>query len=132
MISVRANEAMTFFNGTSISDAPRSVRALRRQSMFYFGTRLSGMKLIEFLVENRYELKPGWLRKHNNEPRIVRPRQVAFYIARQMKFTFPAIGRHFGGFHHTTVCYGVVQVKERLQSDLELKEFVDSVIEQAL
>lgn len=49
---------------------------------------------------------------------IVRPRQIAMYLARLMTpKSFPEIGRHFGGRDHTTVMFAAQRVQELCESE---------------
>jgi chromosomal replication initiator protein len=50
--------------------------------------------------------------------RLVWPRQVAMYLAREnTDLTFPDIGRRFGGRNHTTVMHAVKRTADRLTTD---------------
>jgi chromosomal replication initiator protein len=50
--------------------------------------------------------------------RLVWPRQVAMYLARESTaLTFPDIGRSFGGRNHTTVMHAVKRTADRLTTD---------------
>ena len=52
--------------------------------------------------------------------RLVWPRQVAMYLARESTdLTFPDIARRFGGRNHTTVMHAVKRAADRLTSDPE-------------
>lgn len=58
---------------------------------------------------------------------IVRPRQVAMYLAKTMTLkSLPEIGRRFGGRDHTTVLHavrkieGLVAIEERLADEVEV------------
>lgn len=70
--------------------------------------------------------------KHYNVPRadlvsarrtrtIVRPRQIAMYLAKVMTpRSLPEIGRHFGGRDHTTVLHAVRKIEELSGADATL------------
>ena len=50
-------------------------------------------------------------------PRIVWPRQLAMYLARELTGeSLPAIGRHFGGRDHTTVLHACRRATAKLSS----------------
>jgi len=58
-------------------------------------------------------------------PRIVWPRQVAMYLARELTAeSLPSIGRHFGGRDHTTVLHAWRRTKERISDDIAARELV--------
>ncbi len=57
---------------------------------------------------------------------IVRPRQVAMYLAKTMTtLSLPEIGRKFGGRDHTTVIHGVQKIEELMATDVNLSEDID-------
>ena len=62
--------------------------------------------------------------------RLVWPRQVAMYLAREnTNLTFPDIGRRFGGRNHTTVMHAVKRTADRLATDREAFEAVRELTE---
>ena len=59
---------------------------------------------------------------------IVRPRQVAMYLSREITGeSFPKIGKEFGGKDHTTVLYAHDKIDELLETDFELKNKIDEI-----
>lgn len=59
---------------------------------------------------------------------IVRPRQVAMYLSREITGeSFPKIGKEFGGKDHTTVIYAHDKINELLETDFELKNKIDEI-----
>ena len=68
-------------------------------------------------------------RRRNKE--IVRPRQVAMYLARQeTQASLPEIGHALGGRDHTTVIYGVEKIEGQLEEDSTLRREVATIQEQ--
>jgi len=68
-------------------------------------------------------------RRRNKE--IVRPRQVAMYLARQeTQSSLPEIGTALGGRDHTTVIYGVEKINGQLEQDSTLRREVMAIQEQ--
>lgn len=60
--------------------------------------------------------------------RIVRPRQVAMYLARELTdASLPAIGRAFGGRDHTTVMYAVQKVATQMAGEGEVLTAVQAL-----
>ena len=54
---------------------------------------------------------------------LVQARQVAMYTARNLtSFSYPEIGKQFGGRDHTTVIHSYNKIKEQLSHDRELFE----------
>lgn len=59
---------------------------------------------------------------------IVRPRQIAMFLARQMTGkSLPKIGNIFGGRHHTTVMHAIEKVEELTASDPVFAETVNRI-----
>lgn len=59
---------------------------------------------------------------------IVRPRQVAMYLSREITSeSFPKIGKEFGGKDHTTVIYAHDKIDKLLETDFELKNKIDEI-----
>jgi chromosomal replication initiator protein len=57
---------------------------------------------------------------------VVRPRQVAMYLAKTMTLrSLPEIGRRFGGRDHTTVLHAVRKIEGLVGSDASLAEEVE-------
>jgi chromosomal replication initiator protein len=62
--------------------------------------------------------------------RLVWPRQVAMYLAREnTDLTFPDIARRFGGRNHTTVMHAVKRTADRLTTDREAFDTVRELTE---
>lgn len=54
---------------------------------------------------------------------IVRPRQVAMYLLRkELKYSFPAIARKFGGKDHTTAIYAYKKIMQENEENSKLTE----------
>lgn len=59
---------------------------------------------------------------------IVRPRQVAIYLARKLTLqSLPKIGRRFGGRDHTTVLHSIRQIEIKMVADPELNAAVEAI-----
>jgi len=57
---------------------------------------------------------------------VVRPRQVAMYLARQLTLqSHPVIGQRFGNRDHTTVIHAVRQIGKLIREDAELRREVE-------
>jgi chromosomal replication initiator protein len=62
---------------------------------------------------------------------LVHPRQIAMFLIRQeTDASLPEIGNLLGGRDHTTVMHGVDRIKERLESEDQLRRTVMSLREQ--
>jgi chromosomal replication initiator protein len=61
----------------------------------------------------------------SRSPRVLWPRQVAIYLARELTDeSLPVIGRHFGGRDHSTVLHAWRRASARLASDERARESV--------
>ncbi len=67
-------------------------------------------------------------RKRNKD--IIRPRQVAMYLARkETQASLPEIGTALGGRDHTTVIYGVEKIAGQLEEDSTLRREIVAIQE---
>jgi chromosomal replication initiator protein len=82
-------------------------------------------------VSKYYNLSVQELVSAARNRELVQPRQIAMYLIRQeTDASLPEIGALLGGRDHTTVIHGVDRVKERLESEDQLRRDVMSVREQ--
>jgi chromosomal replication initiator protein len=59
---------------------------------------------------------------------VVRPRQVAMYLAKVLTLrSLPEIGRRFGGRDHTTVLHAVRKIENLAGNDSALAEEIESL-----
>jgi chromosomal replication initiator protein len=85
---------------------------------------------IERAVCLKYSLTKEKLRSHTRIRPVARPRQIAMYLARQItKASYPHIGRHFGGRHHTTAMAGERRIKKMLRETNSMAVEVEGVRE---
>ena len=67
------------------------------------------------------------LRGKSRRRPLVTARQIAMYVLREMTdFSYPAIGREFGGRDHTTVIHAVEKIAELMK---ERRPIYDQVTE---
>jgi len=75
------------------------------------------------LVAEFYDLKEKDLLTSSRRKEIVRPRQVVMYLLRkELKNSYPAIGRKLGGKDHTTVIYGCEKISAEAGKNESLAE----------
>ncbi len=78
-----------------------------------------------------FDLSPEELVSSSRAARIIWPRQVAMYLARELTGeSLPAIGRHFGGRDHTTVLHAWRRTAAKIHADTTSRQAVDSLREQ--
>lgn len=76
---------------------------------------------IQRVVSRHYNVTRQELVSDRRTRVIVKPRQIAMYLAKTMTpRSFPEIGRRFGGRDHTTVLHAVRKIEELISSDTKL------------
>ena len=76
---------------------------------------------IQRVVSRHYNVSRQELVSDRRTRVIVKPRQIAMYLAKTMTpRSFPEIGRRFGGRDHTTVLHAVRKIEELVNSDTKL------------
>jgi len=79
-------------------------------------------KIIE-TVAKFYNLEEKNLFDPTRRKEIVRPRQVAMFLLRkELKYSFPAIARKFGGKDHTTAIYAYKKILQESEENNKLTE----------
>src|SRR3989338_562964 len=79
-------------------------------------------KIIE-TVAKFYNLEEKSLFDPTRRKEIVRPRQIAMFLLREeLKYSFPAIARKFGGKDHTTVIYAYKKILQESEINNKLTE----------
>ena len=78
---------------------------------------------IQKVVCQYYNIKLSEMSSPRRAQDIVRPRQIAMYLAKEMTTrSYPDIGRRFGNRDHTTVLHAVRKIGERRLTDSTLHE----------
>jgi chromosomal replication initiator protein len=79
-------------------------------------------------VAEHYGLKVADLESPNRSRSIVRPRQIAMYLARLLTpRSYPEIGRRFGNRDHTTVMHAVETIQRLVSIDPAFAEEVEQL-----
>jgi chromosomal replication initiator protein len=88
------------------------------------------IEAIQTAVCDTFSITVEELLSTSRSARLVWPRQVAMYLAREnTNLTFPDIGRRFGGRNHTTVMHAVKRTADRLTTDREAFDTVRELTE---
>jgi chromosomal replication initiator protein len=83
---------------------------------------------IQRIVARHYNVSRPDLLSSRRTANVVRPRQVAMYLAKTLTLrSLPEIGRRFGGRDHTTVLHAVRKIEHLVGSDTALAEEVESL-----
>jgi chromosomal replication initiator protein len=81
---------------------------------------------IQKVVARHFNVSKADLLSSRRTRTIVRPRQIAMYLAKMLTpRSLPEIGRRFGGRDHTTVLHAVRKVEELMSGDKALAEEVE-------
>ena len=81
-------------------------------------------------VAEQFSLQPAQLKLKTNEQKIVYPRQIAMYLAKELtRASLPEIGRAFGGKHHTTVLHSVEKIEKLRQRDHDLDSLLHKLVD---
>jgi chromosomal replication initiator protein len=83
---------------------------------------------IQRVVARQYNVSRSDLLSSRRTANIVRPRQVAMYLAKTLTLrSLPEIGHRFGGRDHTTVLHAVRKIEALVAKDVTLSEEVESL-----
>ena len=81
---------------------------------------------IQRIVARQYNVSRGDLLSSRRTANVVRPRQVAMYLAKTLTLrSLPEIGRRFGGRDHTTVLHAVRKIENLVNNDAALAEEIE-------
>ena len=79
--------------------------------------------LIQQQVSLYFNLKVTEMSSPRRSINIARPRQIAMYLCKEVtSFSYPEIGKAFGGKDHTTVMHAVKKIEALSIADLKLKK----------
>ena len=78
------------------------------------------------IVSRHYKVPRNDLLSSRRSRDVVRPRQIAMYLAKSLTSrSLPEIGRRFGGRDHTTVLHSVRKVEQLMREDGELCQEIE-------
>jgi chromosomal replication initiator protein len=81
---------------------------------------------IQRVVARQYNVSRADLLSSRRTANVVRPRQVAMYLAKTLTLrSLPEIGRRFGGRDHTTVLHAVRKIENLVNNDAALAEEIE-------
>lgn len=83
---------------------------------------------IQRVVSKHYNVSKADLLSARRTRTVVRPRQIAMYLSKQMTpRSLPEIGRRFGNRDHTTVLHAVRKIEEMVNADRVLLEELEGL-----
>jgi chromosomal replication initiator protein len=81
---------------------------------------------IQRVVARQYNVSRADLLSSRRTANVVRPRQIAMYLAKALTLrSLPEIGRRFGGRDHTTVLHAVRKIETLASNDSALAEEIE-------
>jgi chromosomal replication initiator protein len=81
---------------------------------------------IQRIVARQYNVSRADLLSSRRTANVVRPRQVAMYLAKTLTLrSLPEIGRRFGGRDHTTVLHAVRKIENLVHNDTALADEIE-------
>ena len=83
---------------------------------------------IQRVVARHYNVSRSDLLSSRRTANVVRPRQIAMYLAKTLTLrSLPEIGRRFGGRDHTTVLHAVRKIETLVSNDAVLAEEIEAL-----
>ena len=80
---------------------------------------------IQKKVSSYYNLALSDMTSSRRSINIARPRQIAMYLSKGLtSYSYPEIGKAFGGKDHTTVIHAVKKIESMLKIDQKLKKHI--------
>jgi len=90
-------------------------------------------EMVMNIVSEHFELSPGDLTGKSRTGYIVRARQIAMLICRElMNSSYPALGRMFGGRDHSTALYAIKKIQKLQKVDKDTKRVVEALKKKCL
>jgi chromosomal replication initiator protein len=109
-------------NPITLEMAEREIRDLIRPQE----PRRVKIEDIQRVVARQYNVSRADLLSSRRTANVVRPRQVAMYLAKTLTLrSLPEIGRRFGGRDHTTVLHAVRKIENLVSTDHALAEEIE-------
>lgn len=92
--------------------------------------KITSLKKIAQFVAEHYNITIDDLIKQSRKKEVVKPRQIAMYLARkELNSSFPTIGEFFGGRDHTTVMHAVEKIENLINAESGSKQEIDGILE---
>ena len=86
---------------------------------------------IKAAVAQRCEIPVAWMVSGRKCRQEAHPRQLAYYLSRDLTpHSLPVIGHFFGDRDHTTIAHGIRQVEKRRAADPEYDAMVSQLIDE--
>jgi len=107
---------------------PLAQQALKH--LVHIPDRRVSIDSIQKAVAERFGVRQAQLKERSNTRKVVYPRQVAMYLAKELTdASLPEIGRLFGGKHHTTVIHSIQKIEQTRKTDPDLNRMLHSLMD---
>jgi len=116
---------------TSFKGKPISMELAREtiRSLFKDNRRMVTIEDIQRFVAAQFKMRLNELKSKTNKARVVRPRQIAMYLCKELTTaSLPEIGEKFGGKHHSTVLHSIRKVAELMKEDAQFQQQILSFL----
>ncbi len=124
------NQVLTYAKAQRLELTPEAVIKILGDNFKKQKTVATPKKIIK-TVCTYYTIKPGDLTGKKRLKEIVRPRQVAMYLLKNLtELPLVQIGDLLGGRDHTTVMHGVSKIEKLLEENIQIREQVGVVKQQ--
>ena len=98
------------------------------RNLFLSPNKVANPKKIILVVSEFYDLKEKEILSSSRKKEIVKPRQIAMFLLREiLKSSYPFIGRRFGGKDHTTAIHACGKILRELEVDENLTNELDLI-----
>jgi len=98
------------------------------KTLFLSPNKVANHKKIMQTVAEFYDLKEKDMISSSRKKEVVKPRQVAMFLLREiLKSSYPFIGRKFGGKDHTTAIHACEKIVKELENDEGLTNEIDLI-----
>ncbi len=90
--------------------------------------KVTSIQDIQFHVSKYFNINFSDLCSKSRSRFISRPRQIAMYLSKELtEFSYPDIGKLFGGKDHTTVIHAVNKIKNLYLIDKKIKKDIENL-----
>lgn len=114
--------------GEEINEA--MARQILNDLMFSENRKIT-IDVIQKTVCEHFGLRLSELKARDNSKRVVFPRQVAMWLAREVTHaSLPEIARAFGDKHHTTVLHSINKITSKRDEDRDLNRTLNKLLNQ--
>ena len=98
------------------------------KTLFLSPSKVANCKKIIQAVSEFYDLREKDLFSSSRKKEVVRPRQIAMFLLRELlKSSYPFIGRKFGGKDHTTAIHSCGKIAKELGDNENLNNELDLI-----